>query len=367
VTRTILVATLAALLLAGRAQAGATRFAIESVGVDGSGLLRLAVGPNPLASPTFSPDGRTVAFVRDLAAVEVVGADATGERTVGDFVSQPFYAAVFGPVWSPDGRTLLTPADTYPLYGDPRSAFAQLFAVDVASGSLTSLHTGRYVSYSHDGRYIVYQTQQYGPAAMYGDVIGVCRPDGSGDTAFGRGSYAAWAPARDDRIAYVTRAGYLTVSTPDNRSRWTLRTMKAGPIAWLPDGKTIAFTHAGRRPALFLAAPGARKARRLVDIPTVDGSVSPTVSVSPNGRWIAVSNDRLTFLVRSDGTGLMAIPAAGAAWSPKTTALALVTGSSLSVWTPAAGMVGIAAGSGLWSEPAWSPDGKRILVVESGL
>jgi len=299
--------------------------------------------------------------------VEVVGADATGERTLVNFSAQAFFADAFAPVWSPDGTTLLTPADTYPLYGDPRSAFAQLFAVNVASGTLSTPHVGRYVSYSHDGRYIVYQTHQYGPAGMYGDMIGVCRPDGSRDIALGRGSYAAWAPTPDDRIAYVTKAGYLTVSTPDNRRRWTLRTMKAGPIAWFPDGKTIAFTHTGRRPALFLVAPGARKARRLVDMPTVGGSVSPSLSVSPDGRWIAVSNDRLTFLVRSNGTGLMAIPAAGAAWSPKTAALALVSGSSLSVWTPAGGTFDIAAGSGLWSEPAWSPDGRRILVVESGL
>ena len=366
-TRTILVATLAALLLSSGAQAGAIRFAIESVAVDGSGALRLAAGPNPLESPAFSPDGRTVAFVRDSAAVEVVGADATGERAVADFAAQPFYAVAFGPVWSPDGSTLITPAYTHPLYGDPRSSFAQLFAVDLASGSLSTPHVGRYVSYSHDGRYILYQTHQYGPTGMYGDMIGVCRPDGSRDIPLGRGSYAAWAPTPDDRVAYVTKPGYLTVSTPDDRRRWTLRTMKAGPIAWFPDGKTIAFTHAGRRPALFLVTPGARRARRLVDIPTVGGTVSPTVSVSPDGRWIAVSNDRLTILVRSNGTGLTAIPAAGAAWSPKTPALALVNGSSLSVWTPAGGTQGIAAGSGLWSEPAWSPDGRRILVVESGL
>ena len=62
-----------ALLLANGAQGGADRFAIESVATDGSGLLRLAVGPNPLESPTFSPDGRTFTFVRDFAAVEVVG------------------------------------------------------------------------------------------------------------------------------------------------------------------------------------------------------------------------------------------------------------------------------------------------------
>jgi len=366
VTRISLVATLAALLLTGGAQAGSVRFAIDSVAVDGSGVLRLAVGPNPLESPTFSPDGRTVAFVRDAAAVGVVGADAAGERTLVDFSTNALYAVVFGPVWSPDGRTLFTPAVTYS-YGDPRDAFAQLFAVDVVSGSVDSLHRGMYVSYSADGRYIVYQTHQYGPAGMGGDTIGVCRPDGSRDVALGRGSYAAWAPTPDDRIAYVTKAGYLTVSAPDDRRRWTLRTMKAGPTAWFPDGKTIAFAHAGPRPALFLVAPGARKARRLVDIPTVPGSASPSVSVSPDGRWIAVSYDRLTFLVKRDGRGLIAFPATGAAWSPKTAALALVNGSGLSIWTPAGGTLGISAGTGLMSEPAWSPDGTRILVVETGL
>ncbi len=365
--RMILVATLAALLLTNGAQAGAVRFAIDSVAVDGSGALRLAVGPNPLEFPTFSPDGRTVAFVRDLAAVEVVGSDASGERTLVGFSAQAFYAVAFGPVWSPDGRTVLTPALTYPPNGDQRNALAKLFAVDVASGAVSAPHLGRYVSYSPDGRYIAYQTHENGSAGMGGDTIGVCRPDGSRDVALGPGSYAARAPTPDDRIAYVTKAGYLTVSAADNRRRCTLRAMKAGPAAWFPGGKTIAFAHAGPRPALFLVAPGARKARRLVDIPTVPGSASPSVSVSPDGRWIAVSYDRLTFLVRSDGTGLLALEATGAAWSPKTDALALVNGYGLSVWTPAGGTIGVSAGSGLMSQPSWSPDGTRVLVVESGL
>src|SRR5712692_9400397 len=141
----ILVATLAALLLTSGAQAGAFGFAIESVAVDGSGVLRLAVGPNPLEAPTVSPDGRTVAFVRDFAAVEVVGSDASGERVVFENISKnALPAVVLGPVWSPDGKTLVTPAFAYPPNVDPRDASARLFAVDLASGALSSPHLGMY-------------------------------------------------------------------------------------------------------------------------------------------------------------------------------------------------------------------------------
>lgn len=350
-----------ALLLTNGAKGGADRFAIESVAADGSGLPRLAVGPNPLESPRFSPDGRTVAFVRDLAAVEVVGADGTGERVVANFATSATYIVALGPVWSPDGESLMVPALEQP-GPDPRNTFAQLFAVDVATGSLSRPHVGRYVSYSHDGRYIVYQTQN-APAARDRDVIGVCRPDGSRDVTLGRGSYAAWAPTSGDRLAYVDKAGYLTVTGPDNRRRWTLRTIKAGPEAWFPDGKTIAFAHFGLRSALFLVAPG-HNARKLVDIRTNAGS---SVTVSPNGRWIALSSPELTFLVRSDGTGLRVIQATGAAWSPKTAALALVSGHGLSVWTPAGGLTAVYAAAGLLSEPTWSPDGNRILMVDGGL
>src|SRR4029077_17178073 len=140
--------------------------------------------------------------------VEVVGSEGTGERVVANLATSATYVVTFGPVWSPNGRALMVPALDTP-GPDPRDAFAQLFAVDVATGSLSRPHAGRYVSYSHDGRYIVYQTQNP-PAVRDRDVIGACRPDGSRDVSLGRGSYAAWAPTSDDRLAYVNKAGYLT-------------------------------------------------------------------------------------------------------------------------------------------------------------
>jgi len=192
----------------------AQQFAIESVAADGSAAIRLAGSPWPLAAPVFSPDGRTVAFVDDLARVALVGADGSGERRMGDIGMGSFYAIVFAPVWSPDGRTLLVPASGYP-NGDPRDATARLYRVDASTDAVGLLHLGRYASFSGDGRYIAYQTQA---RPQGGGVVGVCRADGSHDTAFGPGSYAAWSPTAD-RIAYVTRRGYLTVSNATGGAR----------------------------------------------------------------------------------------------------------------------------------------------------
>lgn len=349
---------------AGRADP-TQQFAIESIATDGSGAMPLATSPWPLASPTFSPDGRMVAFVDDLASVRLVGADGSGVRAVGNIGTGPSFTldAVFGPVWSPDGTALLVPALGYPGDSDPREASVSLYHVDASTGSVGTLHLGRYASFSRDGRYIAYQTQ-IPPQNGGGSVVGVCRPDGSHDTALGRGSYAAWAPTAD-RIAYVTRRGYLTISNPTGGARWTLRSMLAGPIAWFPDGRTIVFAHGGPRPALFLVSPGAKTARRLIDLATLTGEGPLTVSVSANGRWIATSNDSLTVLVRSNGTYLQAVQAGAAAWAPKIATLALVSGNALLLWTPTHGVAGLYAGGQRLTEPAWSPNGTRILVVDT--
>src|SRR5262249_54267339 len=193
------------------------QFAIESVATDGSGAMPLATSPWPLESPAFSPDGQTVAYVNDLASVRLVGADGSGARAVGSIGAGPFFTidAVFAPVWSPDGTALLVPALGYPGGSDPREASVSLYHMDAATGSVGTLRLGRYASFSRDGRYIAYQTQ-IPPQNGGGGVVGVCRPDASNDTPFGRGSYAAWAPTAD-RIAYVTRRGYLTVSNATGR------------------------------------------------------------------------------------------------------------------------------------------------------
>jgi hypothetical protein len=301
-----------------------------------------------------------VAFAYDLDSVHLVGADGSGERAAGGF-GDPSLAGhlVSAPFWSRDGRSVLVPTHGYSHY-DPRSQSGDVYRIDASSGSAAVLHAGEYASFSRDGRYLAYQTYLLPPG---GGVIGVCRSDGSHDTPFGAGSYAAWATDAD-RIAYVTRAGYLTVSTPVGYARWTFRGMKAGPIAWAVDGKTILFAHAGSHPGLFSIAPGTRRARRLVDVPALVGNSPVSLSVSSNGRWVSIAKDSTTLLVRTNGSHLQEL-AGSAAWSPRGSTLALVSANTLSLWTPRDGAQLLYTGRQRLAAPAWSPDGTRIVVVDS--
>src|ERR1700727_841935 len=68
--------------------------------------LRLTTGPNSDECPAWSPDGRTIAFVRFLGAptsrIYVVPVLGGAERQVAGGV----FGCVTGIAWSPDGRFL---------------------------------------------------------------------------------------------------------------------------------------------------------------------------------------------------------------------------------------------------------------------
>jgi Tol biopolymer transport system component len=101
------------------------------------------------AKPTWSPDGKHIAFLRYefnekhapiRSTLLEVAADGTGERTIataslGVDEAEPLF---YSPKWSPNGTQIA--AQLWPI-GDPDSgeAFTRLIVVDPASGALTSL------------------------------------------------------------------------------------------------------------------------------------------------------------------------------------------------------------------------------------
>src|SRR5262245_11760074 len=190
--------------------AGLCKDEIYVINADGTGLQRLTRNALVDGHPTWSPDGRRIAFTRDrdefTANIYVMNADGSGQRRLTQDLT--LYGGAFGPpwvelAWSPDWKKI---------------AF-------VASGALGAL-----------------------------DIF-VINADGSGlrnvtntwTTSFD----FAWSPD-GRRIAFLdgpVDGAPLTVVNADRTGKQRLTGLLmvdlGPPPTWSPDGRTIAFTGRG--------------------------------------------------------------------------------------------------------------------------
>lgn len=81
--------------------------AIWAMDADGTNLRQLTQGESD-GSPRFSPDGRTIAFVRD-SQIHLLPLAGGEPKKLTDFST-----GVSDPVWSPDGKSLAFSSDVYP-------------------------------------------------------------------------------------------------------------------------------------------------------------------------------------------------------------------------------------------------------------
>ena len=241
-----------------------------------------------IAGAVASPGGR-VAFVRFSANV---GHPRLFVLRPGGAVARELrlpLAAVAGPAWSPDGRSLAV----------------------VGGANLPG------------------STELTGASYLYlwrGAGLGVRRLTGRG----GRVSGAAWSP-NGRRIVFVRSVGgslssLWTVGVGGGRSR----RVTAGGIdlepSWSPDGHSIAFVRVdpkSYRSGIWLVRPDTGGLR-----PILAGVKNATEPVwSPDGAHLLVENGRALYSVRPDGSGLRriarlaadsrgAIEDPQAAWSP---------------------------------------------------
>ncbi|HEV7374021.1 MAG TPA: winged helix-turn-helix domain-containing protein [Pyrinomonadaceae bacterium] len=91
----------------------------------------------------FSPDGRQIAFVhwtdRTHTALIIANVDGTGERQLATLDYEDGFS-IDGPAWSPDGKTILAPTQSY----NGKQPFASVVAINVDDGRTQTLLGNRW-------------------------------------------------------------------------------------------------------------------------------------------------------------------------------------------------------------------------------
>jgi Tol biopolymer transport system component len=185
--------------------------------VDGSEVRRLTDGPAMSRSPTWSPDGRSLVFVRSRYEADVwqedlyrVQVDSGSVRRLTDLRGR-----IWAPNVSPDGSTLL--------FTNIVGQREQLWTAEASGRSPQLLMPGAFGVYSPDGSHIAYRRIRY-----------------NGDIKMVRSDGAVWLASADGRRLGLLGAQFLP--------RPAMRPGLFWATAWSPDGAEVAFQPASDEP-----------------------------------------------------------------------------------------------------------------------
>ena len=137
------------------------RYSLEVADVDGYGPQSLLVSSEPIMSPTWSPDGRQIAYVsfeKKRAQIFTVSVENGKRRLLTDF------PGINGaPSWAPNGREM---AVVLSKGGSPK-----VYKVDLSDGSMKQLTFGEAIDteprYSPDGQSLLFTSGRGGKPQVY--------------------------------------------------------------------------------------------------------------------------------------------------------------------------------------------------------
>ncbi|HKG24223.1 MAG TPA: hypothetical protein VKB09_01175 [Thermomicrobiales bacterium] len=229
---------------------------------------RLITDAVPAAAPAWSPDRTRIAFFAPdehtvgVAKLYVIGVDGTGLRKVADLAVMDWW-----PAWSPDGtRIAFTSLASFNIEGE--RGLASTHVVDLATGVETDLTSHRFtsatsVTWSPAGDRVAFVSQRVynsiglgNVRATEGEIFVLNLATGefnsvSGDRLPGT-KRVAWSPTEDKLLVYTQEATNTTygqertaihlIDLPTgNIEQLTPRTQTVGPPYWSPDGTRFAY------------------------------------------------------------------------------------------------------------------------------
>jgi Tol biopolymer transport system component len=214
---------------------------------DGSGVRRLTNGRAHEFDPSWSPDGRKIAYRRETATgapdIYVMNADGSEKRNI----TKGAASQGISPRWSPDGRKIAFAS----IRG--RRSFTQLWTMNADGTHQRRLSgvNGEYPDWSPDGRKLAFDHM----VSSNDWDIWLVNADGSGakPVVAWRGSKeqgAAWSPD-GEWIAFQSTRGsddglpHIWVTRADGSAGRQLTNAVGERPVWSPDGSQVLFTAGG--------------------------------------------------------------------------------------------------------------------------
>lgn len=258
---------------------------------------KVAVDVGPVA---FSPDGRQITFIRFYQGSEshllMANADGTNERTLAVRRHPDFFRMVWNaPAWSPDGKTIACPVQL----NDERGQYDTVVGVSVEDGSQRPLTNARWYFTGQpvwlaDGAGLFVTASESATAPVQVWHIALKSSEATRITN-DLNDYHDLSLTRDaSKLSAVNdhSVSSIWVAPEADASRAQQIASDAGPveeIAWTPDGRIVYRSNAGGRADIWVMDADGSNPKQL----TTDARVSGGLTVSPDGRYIFFSSDRV--------------------------------------------------------------------------
>ena len=245
------------------------------------------------AFPAFSPDGKTVAFMRTvgLAAQEVHVVATTGGESRRIVSSD--HGFIRGLDWTADGSHIVFSSERF---GKPA-----LVIVPASGGSLTPIPIGVdeavWPSLSRSGNRLTFVRRRADRNIWRTAALNSGAQESSPTRLIAASEFDGWPDYSPDgtKIAFASsRSGNLQVwmceSDGSNPSQLTFMKSTGGsPPRWSPDGKRIAFGTSGQDGGeIYVIEVKGKRPRRVTNYPAIDA----LPSWSRDGKWIYFSSKR---------------------------------------------------------------------------